>query len=337
MKTYCSGAGCLEKTNRIPCIFALQRFRFWPDRWAVASPFRWSHWKLWNDHLERTSNGTWLVETSIFFSGKSFSIRYGDIFAGYFGICQPWNWQKLWCTEISGTFIHLPYCDLDEGHEWFCWFYPHLICAHWYFPWVKKKHVEFYVHTHTVTYICICIYIYIHVYATHTHIYYTIYYILYTYIWHMNATILIGFPDVTFPKGLVASHDGCSLARSRFSTTGLTPPWTNHLPILSGSIASLLCLYTFCRQIWKQYFPFCFQPVKPSDLSSKQMLWWVLQLDIFTLTDRRTPALPPHDSRLTVIRPVEVHTTQGAPHLTCQPLEQTVLWQPVCKFIMMTQ
>ena len=147
MKTYCSGAGCLEKTNRIPCIFALQRFRFWPDRWAVAPPFRWSHWKLWNDHLERTSNGTWLVETSIFFSGKSFSIRYGDIFAGYFGICQPWNWQKLWCTEISGTFIHLPYCDLDEGHEWFCWFYPHLMCAHWYFPWVKKKHVEFYVHT----------------------------------------------------------------------------------------------------------------------------------------------------------------------------------------------
>ena len=183
MKTYCSGAGCLEKTNRIPCIFALQRFRFWPDRWAVASPFRWSHWKLWNDHLERTSNGTWLVETSIFFSGKSFSIRYGDIFAGYFGICQPWNWQKLWCTEISGTFIHLPYCDLDEGHEWFCWFYPHLMCAHWYFPWVKKKHVEFYVHTHTVTYICICIYIYIHVYATHTHI---LYYILYTIHIHMT-------------------------------------------------------------------------------------------------------------------------------------------------------
>ena len=43
------------------------------------------------------------------------------------------------------------------------------------------------------------------------------------------------------------------------------------------------------------------------------------------------------DSRLTVIRPVEVHTTQGAPHLTCQPLEQTVLNWPLCKFAMMTQ
>ena len=219
--------------------------------------------------------------------------------------------RRSWVILLILTPSHVRQLVLSLVKEKTCW----VLCTYTY----SNIHMYMY------------IYIYIHTCIRNTHTYtilYTISYILYTYIWHMNATILIGFPDVAFPKGLVASHDGCSLARSRFSTTGLTPPWTNHLPILSGSIASLLCLYTFCRQIWKQYFPFCFQPVKPSDSSSKQMLWWVLQLDIFTLTDRRTPALPPHDSRLTVIRPVEVHTTQGAPHLTCQPLEQTVLWQP---------
>ena len=235
MKTYCSGAGCLEKTI---AFHAFSRFNG-SDSDLIGGPLpHHSHGPIWLKTLKWSpwKNKQWDMtcrNIQNFFSGKSFSC--GDILAGYFGICQPWSWQKLWCTEISGTSIHLPYCDLDEGHEWFCWFHPHLMCANWYFPWLKKKHVEFYVHIHTVTYICTCIYIYIciythtctytYMYTQHTHI---PYYILYTYIWHMNATILIGFPDVAFPKGPTWPHTGAA-SQSR-NINGFEPSMNQSSP-----------------------------------------------------------------------------------------------------------